>query len=132
MTTKTTPTAPWRSRIVGMEDVAPDQLLAHPLNWREHPGPQRDALRGSLAEVGWVQNVIVSKRTGHVVDGHARVEDALSRHESTYRPTRRRSSLRPSIPSARWRRRTRRSSKNCWQASPLTTRACWLCSVTWP
>jgi DNA modification methylase len=83
MTTKTTPTAPWRSRIVGMEDVAPDQLLAHPLNWREHPGPQRDALRGSLAEVGWVQNVVVSKRTGHVVDGHARVEEALSRHEAT-------------------------------------------------
>ncbi len=83
MTTKTAPTVPWRSRIVGMEDVAPDQLLAHPLNWREHPGPQRDALRGSLSEVGWVQNVIVSKRTGHVVDGHARVEEALSRHEPT-------------------------------------------------
>src|SRR5450759_5344851 len=83
MTTKTAPTTPWRSRIVGMEDVAPDQLTAHPLNWREHPGPQRDALRGSLSEVGWVQNVIVSKRTGHVVDGHARVEEALSRHEAT-------------------------------------------------
>src|ERR1035437_5639214 len=83
MTTKTTPTAPWRSRIVGMEHVAPDQLLAHPLNWRIHSGPQRDALRGSLSEVGWVQNVIVSKRTGHVVDGHARVEEALSRHEPT-------------------------------------------------
>src|SRR5665811_2389874 len=83
MTTKTTPTAPWRSRIVGMEDVAPDQLLAHPLNWREHPGPQRDALRGSLSEVGWVQNVVVSKRTGHVVDGHARVEEALSKGEPT-------------------------------------------------
>ena len=83
MTTKQAPTAPWRSRIVGMEDVAPDQLLAHPLNWREHPGPQRDALRGSLSEVGWVQNVIVSKRTGFVVDGHARVEEALTRGEST-------------------------------------------------
>src|SRR5450756_3231871 len=83
MTTKTTSTAPWRSRIVGMEDVAPDQLTAHPLNWREHPGPQRDALRGSLSEVGWVQNVVVSKRTGHVVDGHARVEEALSRHEAS-------------------------------------------------
>src|SRR5665811_1753274 len=83
MTTKTAPITPWRSRIVGMEDVAPDQLLAHPLNWRIHSGPQRDALRGSLAEVGWVQNVVVSKRTGHVVDGHARVEEALSRREAT-------------------------------------------------
>jgi DNA modification methylase len=66
-----------------MENVAPDQLLAHPSNWRQHPAAQRDALRGSLDTVGWVQNVIASKRTGHVVDGHARVEEALSRGEPT-------------------------------------------------
>ena len=92
MTTKTrtkngaAPTAAgpvWRSRILGMEDVAPDQLLAHPSNWRTHPARQRDALRGSLDTVGWVQNVIVSRTTGHVVDGHARVEEAISRGEPT-------------------------------------------------
>jgi len=66
-----------------MEDVAPDQLLAHPSNWRTHPARQRDALRGSLDTVGWVQNVIVSRTTGHVVDGHARVEEAISRGEPT-------------------------------------------------
>ncbi|HEY8871377.1 MAG TPA: DNA modification methylase [Candidatus Limnocylindrales bacterium] len=78
-----TATAAWRSRILGMEDVAPDQLLAHPSNWRTHPARQRDALRGSLDTVGWVQNVIVSRTTGHVVDGHARVEEAISRGEPT-------------------------------------------------
>jgi DNA modification methylase len=71
----------WRNRIVGSGEEAPDQLVANPKNWRTHPGGQRDALRGSLATVGWVQQVLVNKRTGHVVDGHARVEEALSRHE---------------------------------------------------
>src|SRR5438128_1559091 len=71
----------WRNRIVGTGEQAPDQLVANPRNWRTHPGPQRDALRGSLAEVGWVQQVLVNQRTGHVVDGHARVEEALSRKE---------------------------------------------------
>ena len=61
-----------------MEMVAPDQLLAHPSNWRGHPAPQRAALRGSLETVGWVQNVISNKRTGFLIDGHARVEEALS------------------------------------------------------
>jgi DNA modification methylase len=71
----------WRNRIVGSGEEAPDQLVANPLNWRVHPGAQRDALRGSLATVGWVQQVLVNRRTGHVVDGHARVEEALSREE---------------------------------------------------
>jgi hypothetical protein len=74
-------TTAWRNRIVGTGEEAPDQLLANPDNWRTHPGPQRDALRGSLTEVGWVQQVMVNRRTGFVMDGHARVEEALSRHE---------------------------------------------------
>jgi DNA modification methylase len=73
----------WRNRIVGSGEEAPDQLLANPANWRTHPGLQRDALRGSLSEVGWVQQIMVNQRTGFVVDGHARVEEALSRHEPT-------------------------------------------------
>ncbi len=83
MTTKTTaaPPSAWRNRIVGSAEEAPDQLVANPQNWRTHPGPQRDALRGSLSEVGWVAQVMVNRRTGYVVDGHARVEAALSRGE---------------------------------------------------
>jgi DNA modification methylase len=75
--------APWTNRIVGSDLVAPDQLVANPRNWRTHPGRQRDALRGSLGTVGWVQQVLVNQRTGHVVDGHARVEEALTRGEAT-------------------------------------------------
>jgi DNA modification methylase len=33
--------------------------------------------------VGWVQQVMVNQRTGYVVDGHARIEEALSRNEPT-------------------------------------------------
>lgn len=71
-----------RSRIVGEGVEAPDQLLANPLNWRTHPKEQVDALEGLLREVGWVQRVIVNRTTGHIVDGHARVELALRRSES--------------------------------------------------
>ncbi len=82
MTTET-PVAPWRSRIVGQGTADPTQLLAHPLNWRVHGAAQRDALRGSLDTVGWVAQVMVNRVTGHVVDGHARVEEAISRGELT-------------------------------------------------
>jgi hypothetical protein len=74
------PTA-WRNRIVGSGEEAPEQLLANPGNWRTHPAGQRAALRGSLDTVGWVAQVMVNTTTGHVVDGHARVEEAISRGE---------------------------------------------------
>jgi DNA modification methylase len=71
----------WRNRIVGHGEEDPGQLLANPKNWRIHPKAQQDALAGVLAEVGWVQDVIVNKRTGFVVDGHARVALAISAGE---------------------------------------------------
>jgi hypothetical protein len=73
----------WKNRILGTGEEAPEQLLAHPLNFRRHPAAQRNALRGSLNTVGWVQMVVVNQRTGYVLDGHARIEEALSRHEKT-------------------------------------------------
>jgi DNA modification methylase len=75
--------AAWRNRIIGTGEEAPDQLVANPANWRTHPAGQRNALRGSLGEVGWVQQVMVNRRTGYVIDGHARIEEALSRGEPT-------------------------------------------------
>jgi len=71
-----------QQRIVGYEPaVDPTDLLAHPLNARRHPAGQRDALRESLSRVGWVDAVKVNTRTGHVVDGHARVEEAITAGE---------------------------------------------------
>jgi hypothetical protein len=59
----TSPTAPAtaatrRNRITGSGEEAPDQLLAHPANWRIwriRPKAQQDALAGALDQVGWVQ-----------------------------------------------------------------------------
>src|SRR5690348_10145058 len=79
--TEKTPFPRWRNRIVGHGEEDPEQLLANPNNWRIHPKSQQDALKGVLSEVGWVQDVIVNKRTGFVVDGHARVALAISAGE---------------------------------------------------
>lgn len=68
---------PWQNRIVAYSEEPPDQLLANPRNWRTHPDAQASALRGVLAEVGIVQNVIANRRTGRLVDGHLRVMEAL-------------------------------------------------------
>jgi len=73
----------WRNRIIGHGDEAPDQLLANPKNWRVHPKGQQDALAGVLNDVGWVQSVIVNKRTGYVVDGHLRVQMAISHGDAS-------------------------------------------------
>ena len=67
----------WLNRIVGYGEEAPDQLLANPRNARIHPKAQQEALSGVLREVGIVQNVIVNRITGMVVDGHARIALAL-------------------------------------------------------
>jgi DNA modification methylase len=72
---------PWRDRIVSSGEEAPDQLLANPANWRIHPKAQQDALGSVLDRVGWVSGVLVNRTTGRLVDGHLRVELALSRGE---------------------------------------------------
>jgi len=76
-------TTAWRNRIVEHGEEDPTQLLANPDNWRMHPATQREALRGSLSELGWIDTVLVNRTTGHVVDGHARVEEAISKGEAT-------------------------------------------------
>lgn len=66
----------WRNRIVGQGEADPETLLPNPLNWREHPALQRASLAGVLYEVGWVQQVIVNRTTGRLIDGHLRVDMA--------------------------------------------------------
>ena len=77
------PASGWRNRIVGHADIAPAELVPNPRNWRSHPPEQQRALAGALGEVGWVAEVLVNRTTGHVVDGHLRIELALARDEPT-------------------------------------------------
>lgn len=73
----------WRNRIVDHGEEQPSALLENPRNWRAHPKAQQDALAAVLDSVGWVQRVIVNRRTGHLVDGHLRTALAVSRGEAT-------------------------------------------------
>ena len=76
-------TAKWQDRIIERANVAPDQLLANPLNFRVHPKEQQDALLGGIEEIGFLRPVIVNKGTGHVIDGHLRVKLALRENQPT-------------------------------------------------
>lgn len=67
----------WRNAIVGEGEEDPEQLLANPENWRIHPRYQREALKGVMQEIGWAQRVIINRTTGHLVDGHLRVDLAM-------------------------------------------------------
>jgi ParB-like chromosome segregation protein Spo0J len=67
----------WRNRIVEYTEVAPDQLLANPLNYRVHPRSQQDALKGVISDIGFIDPVIVQQGTDTVIDGHLRVTLAL-------------------------------------------------------
>jgi DNA modification methylase len=73
----------WKNRIVGYDTKPANQFTANPLNFRRHPVPQREALRGLLGEVGWVGAVLENVTTGNLIDGHARIEEALSKDEET-------------------------------------------------
>jgi DNA modification methylase len=63
---------PWQNRIVGHATVPAKDLLANPLNWRIHPTEQQQALARVLDKVGWVQDVVVNRTSGFIVDGHLR------------------------------------------------------------
>lgn len=83
MTEETEQQSSWQNRIESYDPEVPAaDLTAHPLNWRLHPDQQKEALGGVLAEIGWVQAVIVSKATGRILDGHARVSIAADAGET--------------------------------------------------
>lgn len=73
----------WKNRIVGSAEVDPTSLKANPRNPRRHPARQRRALSSAIERIGVVQDVIVNKRTGLILDGHLRVELAIKEHQPT-------------------------------------------------
>lgn len=77
------PDGSWRNRIVESGVKRADQFCAHPDNWRVHPTAQEEALVALLDKVGWVQDVIESKRSGYMLDGHLRVKAALRKGDAT-------------------------------------------------
>jgi len=72
----------WANKIVGHGEESPEQLLAHPDNFKIHWDAQMDALEGSIEDIGYIRSVTVSTK-GHVVDGHARIILALRNGEKS-------------------------------------------------
>lgn len=72
----------WENRIIGSGIENPDELNKNPKNWRVHTRLQTKSMEAILDKIGWVQEVIVNKRTGNLVDGHLRVELASKRKET--------------------------------------------------
>jgi hypothetical protein len=72
----------YRNRIVGQRAVPIDHLKPHPLNWRTHSDLQAATLESLMEHVGVVQTVVWNRRTGHILDGHLRVEQARRRGET--------------------------------------------------
>lgn len=83
----------WRNRITGSGELPTSSFLANEGNWRIHPKNQQDGLGGVLGSIGWVQDVIVNRRTSEewgadrgvetLVDGHLRVTLALRQGDDT-------------------------------------------------
>jgi hypothetical protein len=64
-----------------LEWLDPKTLKPNPKNWRLHPEKQKKILSAVMSEVGWAGSLLVNEQTGHVIDGHARREEAIARNE---------------------------------------------------
>jgi DNA modification methylase len=56
----------------------PRDLTKNPRNPYQHPPVQQGRVRESLQRFGWVYPVVVNDRSGRIVDGHERVEQAIA------------------------------------------------------
>jgi len=72
-----------RNRIRELRHVRAGDLRPHPKNRRKHPEAQQNARRGILAEVGYVDALIVRELPDgslQIVDGHLRAETTPDAH----------------------------------------------------
>jgi hypothetical protein len=66
-----------KNRITRTDEVMASTLTANDKNWRDHPIEQAQALTTVLDQLGWIKRVIVNERSGKIIDGHLRVEEAV-------------------------------------------------------
>ncbi len=72
----------WQDRFVKREYADPADLLASPWNYKIHTTYQQAVVKGSLTELGWVDEVRVNINTNHVFDGNARIIIAIREHQT--------------------------------------------------
>lgn len=73
---------PWRIRIEGHGSRSPQSLIPNPYGRGKPLDRKLDLAKQALATIGWFQPVTVNQRTGHIIDGHARVTMAIERRET--------------------------------------------------
>ena len=73
----------WRNLITESEQVNPLELTPHPRNFYTHPMQQRKVVNAAIAEIGYVDEIVVNRRTNRIVNGHLRVELAIGNGEAT-------------------------------------------------
>ena len=75
------PKSAWKNRIVGHGEEDPKTLKPHDENWKSHPAFQRRAINESLGTMGWVDEIVINKVTGNMIDGHMRWEESVKNKE---------------------------------------------------
>lgn len=66
-----------------VEYLDPKTLGENPFQFRRHPDSQKSALSASVKEFGWVDGPLLNKRTGHLIDGHLRRDEAIAQGRAT-------------------------------------------------
>ena len=72
----------WKNRIVDQALLDPKELNPNALNPVKHPAFQKQLMGEALDKIGWIQDIIVNKTTGNMIDGHLRLELSLKHGES--------------------------------------------------
>jgi hypothetical protein len=75
------PPAVWENKIVGHGNINPKEVLKHNRNFRDHPSVQAEEMERVLDLIGWIDEIIISKRTNLLINGHLRLDRALKRKQ---------------------------------------------------
>lgn len=73
----------WQVRIVRTGEAAVRDILAHPLNARHHSFRQEQVLTAAIRGLGVIEEVIISDRSGLLLNGHLRLKIAQAEHQPT-------------------------------------------------
>jgi len=60
----------------------PKTIRLNSKNWRIHPRRQRQAYNAFKKEIGWAGAILINEKTGNLLDGHMRVDEAVKNGES--------------------------------------------------
>ncbi|QPC83768.1 DNA modification methylase [Phototrophicus methaneseepsis] len=83
MTQDVIPAINWRSRIVRTGSIRAGDVKPHPLNPKQHPHKQQQAVSNSLDVLGELKRIVINANNGYLVDGEQRWQIALSQGEDT-------------------------------------------------